>query len=286
MDWNNPGNGPGLIMHDAPKRRCQCLRNWKPLEGATLPMVYTYFVLLLTFLVMGGGIWHCRANRLSTEVTCNVTSCRILKQVGSYATHDQALERGTIVSASAVRMDNDEVVDTKGLKKRQIQRLNYGAVIKYRAESGTPAHPGRGCVGWRQTGGCEPTGERESDFDKGCDEPVPEGASGYCECDDGSRVAESTCEHQPFSCKDECMGLEHKQDSVLLTAYDMGRRDQRRAVDKIHRYVTYTRINEVNVSFGVGWTWAGLITFLVGLVGSFVTCCVGEMTNDVHEHQF
>ena len=35
MDWNNPGNGPGLIMHDAPKRRCPCLRTWKPLEGAT-----------------------------------------------------------------------------------------------------------------------------------------------------------------------------------------------------------------------------------------------------------
>lgn len=66
---------------------------------------------------------------------------------------------------------------------------------------------------------------------------MPEGASGYCECGDGAHVAEMNCDHGSFSCVDECKGIVYKQDEVLLTEYDMGRRDQRRAVDKIQRCV-------------------------------------------------
>eukprot|EP01043_Picozoa_sp_COSAG02_P060038 COSAG02_NODE_7764_length_2857_cov_6.127991_5_plen_95_part_00 len=65
---------------------------------------------------------------------------------------------------------------------------------------------------------------------------MPEGASGYCECSDGAHVAEMNCDHGTFSCIDECKGIVHKQEEILLTDYDMGRRDQRRAVDKLHRY--------------------------------------------------
>jgi|EP01046_Picozoa_sp_COSAG06_P060976 hypothetical protein len=199
------GMDGGLIMHDAPKRRCGCLKNWKPLEGATLGMVYTYFLLFITLVFMGVGIWHCRANRLSTEVSCTSDGCRVLKQVGSVVELDQDLPRSTIIAASAVRMEDAKVVETKGLKKRQIQRLNYGAVIKFRSEAGDPAHPDRGarlssrrtpralhaalyaahaapagprsegcaavpagCVSWRQTGSCDPQGEREPNFDKPC----------------------------------------------------------------------------------------------------------------------
>ena len=169
---------------------------------------------------------------------------------------------------------------------------------------------------------------------RGAQEPVPEGASGYCECTDGAHVAEQNCDHGTFSCIDECKGITHKQDEILLTEYDMGRRDQRRAVDKLHRcvlnrrtlalapalvqakkgarcwqpilrdeayfgcvwlavvladgcsYVTDLRINTVDVEFSVGWTWTGLIIFLVALIASFVLCCVGELVNEQHDHQY
>jgi hypothetical protein len=135
----------GLMMYDErSRRRCECLRKWKPLEGATLGMVYTYFVLFLTLVFMGVGIWHCRANRLSTEVSCTSSGCRVLKQIGSSVEMEQELPRSTIIAASAVRMEDGQVVETKGLKKRQIQRLNYGAVIKFRSEAGDASHPDRG----------------------------------------------------------------------------------------------------------------------------------------------
>jgi hypothetical protein len=60
------------------------------------------------------------------------------------------------------------------------------------------------CVSWRQTGGCDPAGPREPQSDLHCDAEVPRGSSGYCECADGSRVMQSTCEHMPFRCDDEC----------------------------------------------------------------------------------
>ena len=142
--WGGDDGSGGLIMHDAKKGKCSCLKKWKPLEGATLGMVYTYFLLFITIVLMGVGLWHCRANRLSTEVTCTTDGCTVLKQVGSYVELDQNFPRSTIIAASAVRMEEGKVVETKGLKKRQIQRLNYGAVIKYRSEAADPKYPDRG----------------------------------------------------------------------------------------------------------------------------------------------
>jgi len=63
------------------------------------------------------------------------------------------------------------------------------------------------CVGWRQTGGCAPEGPREAHSDRECNDEVPAGASGYCECSGGGRrVAESTCDHGPFNCAAMCAG--------------------------------------------------------------------------------
>lgn len=39
----------------------------------------------------------------------------------------------------------------------------------------------RGCIAWRQTGGCSPNGKRESLLDRDCDAVVNDGQSGYCE---------------------------------------------------------------------------------------------------------
>jgi hypothetical protein len=60
------------------------------------------------------------------------------------------------------------------------------------------------CQGWRQTGGCAPTGPREASSDVPCDQEVPAGASGYCECAGGRRAAESDCDHGPFMCAMKC----------------------------------------------------------------------------------
>ena len=60
------------------------------------------------------------------------------------------------------------------------------------------------CTAWRQTGGCMPSGEREPGSDRTCDQLVPEGASGYCECDGGRKVMEVGCGHPTFICQEEC----------------------------------------------------------------------------------
>eukprot|EP01051_Picozoa_sp_SAG22_P033531 SAG22_NODE_14727_length_366_cov_1.910112_1_plen_122_part_11 len=43
-----------------------------------------------------------------------------------------------------VRMAEGEVRDTKGMKKREIGRLDYGAQLKYKYEVGEPTFPNRG----------------------------------------------------------------------------------------------------------------------------------------------
>jgi hypothetical protein len=62
-----------------------------------------------------------------------------------------------------------------------------------------------GCVGWRQTGPCDPPRHREPEFDRDCAFEVPAGASGYCECANGTRAAEDMgCQHSAFRCADLC----------------------------------------------------------------------------------
>ena len=61
------------------------------------------------------------------------------------------------------------------------------------------------CVGWRQTGGCDPNGPREPQNDKTCDEIVGSADSGFCECFDGRKAQLSNCEHEIFSCKEACL---------------------------------------------------------------------------------
>jgi hypothetical protein len=57
--------------------------------------------------------------------------------------------------------------------------------------------------GWHQTGDCHWRGPREPAQDKGCDDVVPAGASGYCHCD-GQVVARAGCNHGPFRCSEHC----------------------------------------------------------------------------------
>ena len=141
-------------------------------------MVQTYFLTVVFVFVFLGGIMHCRSYRMRTEVECNDVGCTVTKLyggvVGCGLAHfghaaldyhrrcrclcaraaidapqvelEQTITRAQLIGAAAVRMDEGEVQDIKGLKKRAIQRLDYGASIKYRAETGPPEFPERDCV--------------------------------------------------------------------------------------------------------------------------------------------
>ena len=67
------------------------------------------------------------------------------------------------------------------------------------------------CVGWRQTGACDPNGPREPANDLSCESLVPTAASGYCECFGGRRANPSTCGHSSFTCKQACIYTEGRE---------------------------------------------------------------------------
>ena len=60
------------------------------------------------------------------------------------------------------------------------------------------------CVGWRQTGLCDPHGPRHPKEDKSCTHVIPSGASGFCDCGRGVLANAVECEHTPFTCADAC----------------------------------------------------------------------------------
>jgi len=60
------------------------------------------------------------------------------------------------------------------------------------------------CVGWRQTGGCNPNGPRESPYDRPCNHVVEGKASGYCECDGGRRAMQKGCSGGGRTCAEAC----------------------------------------------------------------------------------
>ena len=61
------------------------------------------------------------------------------------------------------------------------------------------------CVKWRQTGGCKPNGPREPQYDKECWVVISEDGSGFCECKDGRKVFQKTCEDKiQLTCNEAC----------------------------------------------------------------------------------
>lgn len=82
------------------------------------------------------------------------------------------------------------------------------------------------CMGFRQTGGCSPTGPRQPDGDLGCNALVVCVAgncpSGYCDCGDGILHHPVTCKpgsHPSFTCEAVCAGLGNRSGLVLSNAY-------------------------------------------------------------------
>jgi hypothetical protein len=63
------------------------------------------------------------------------------------------------------------------------------------------------CVGWRGVKGCSPESAGGA-FDRSrslsCQDPVPSGVAGWCECEFAYVVREVGCRHETFTCGDEC----------------------------------------------------------------------------------
>lgn len=269
--------------------RCGCLAGWKPLEGWTLCMVYTYAVHILSVGIFLGGCLHCRAYRMYTTVECGTGAfdgCNVQKQYGGSVELDINVSRSSLVEILGVRMLEGELRDTKGMKKREIGRLDYGAQLKYKEEVGMPQFPSRGCVSWRQTANCDPEGGRESEFDRNCMDLVPGGASGYCECDGDDRAGKSKCDHGVFTCDEICRGATYDNQFLTLTTYDMGRREQKRGVDKVTKYINNRGVNTASISAGFGWTWGGFGIITLAIFVSIMACCVGEMWLDEKDHKY
>lgn len=95
--------------------------------------------------------------------------------------------------------------------QREHEKMNGQTAVELN-EDGTSkiADPtvdgGPECVGWRQTKGCQPDGERDSSEDMPCSAWIKYGRSGYCECENGRRVMAVTCEHSAFRCDNACAG--------------------------------------------------------------------------------
>ena len=73
-------------------------------------------------------------------------------------------------------------------------------------DDGSGSRGDGGCIGWRQTADCDPSGTREPAGDLPCHARVRNGISGFCDCGEGRHVMRVTCEHSAFSCGNACRG--------------------------------------------------------------------------------
>ena len=107
------------------------------------------------------------------------------------------LLNAAVLVLTAAAAANEYSAEMLMLRLRRLEEQN-AALLEAAAEleSRLP-----NCSAFVQTGGCDPDGPVEER--KGCEDQVPKGASGYCECRDSkrSRVA---CDHPPFRCAEVC----------------------------------------------------------------------------------
>ena len=60
------------------------------------------------------------------------------------------------------------------------------------------------CVGWRQTGRCDPRGPRVPERDKSCDAIITAEASGFCDCGQKQPRVLVACNHAALRCSQAC----------------------------------------------------------------------------------
>lgn len=78
---------------------------------------------------------------------------------------------------------------------------------------------GLGCMGWRKTLNCDPSGPRDFHGDRSCEDIIPQGESGFCECDNYVQTASAPCEHRLINCKQECSKVAQRYRMLYGGAY-------------------------------------------------------------------
>jgi len=69
------------------------------------------------------------------------------------------------------------------------------------------------CKAWRQTGGCDPAGDREPMADESCTTMIANGRSGFCECI-GKPNVDYVCEHMEMTCEEACAESDSTPDAA------------------------------------------------------------------------
>lgn len=95
---------------------------------------------------------------------------------------------------------------------------------------------GLGCMAWRKTLNCDPSGPRDLKGDKNCSDIIPAEESGFCECEGYVQTAAATCAHRLISCKTECSKVARRYRDLYGDNYKApDLHDMQKAIDNAYK---------------------------------------------------
>lgn len=126
--------------------------------------------------------------------------------------------------------------------------------------AGAAPPAGAGCIGWRMTAGCTPSGPRDQVNDLTCADTIGPAMSGFCECEGYIFTAAVPCGHAPHTCMAECARItptkretygaidkprmdaaQAKIDEAIASPYEMARMKGNQAVTAVNQAVDASR---------------------------------------------
>jgi len=112
-------------------------------NGLSKLATVNYYVLatvlwcFLSVCAIVGGIYHCRANSYSYDIRCEAGLCVLSSTIAGVQTRE--INREDISEVRMVRLNKQgEVVDTNGMRHRQLSRL--GSTVQFSFRSTDHAH--------------------------------------------------------------------------------------------------------------------------------------------------
>lgn len=124
---------------------------------------------------------------------------------------------------------------------RRFQNLIFQAetAAKESAENNSEEEDELTCIGWFQTGGCDPDGPRETLRDQGCNAEIdPTVNSGYCQCSGGVITARASCDKTQtarYTCEIQCTQLPEIRRQAAQKKKDLLEAKKREELDRIKR---------------------------------------------------